>query len=118
MKWNFTFNLLSFLLGYYVDAGLRVTSGVLGFVFRVQSSQYNPEYLHKRIDEFIRGIIKNAQKFNISYVLFCGWNNICVEFEQTILSLSEIKYQEQRQSLVENNLEKPNCLYEEFDRYW
>lgn len=43
-------------LGYVVDCGPRVTYRILGFCFRVQSSEYNPVYLQVRIDNFINGV--------------------------------------------------------------
>nr|GLL33514.1 nardilysin-like isoform X1 [Ipomoea trifida] len=40
-------------LGYVVDCSPRVTYRILGFCFRVQSSEYDPIYLQGRIDNFI-----------------------------------------------------------------
>ncbi|XP_058075334.1 nardilysin-like isoform X3 [Magnolia sinica] len=45
-------------LGYVVECGPRMTYRVLGFCFRVQSSKYNPSYLHGRIDNFINLVPK------------------------------------------------------------
>lgn len=43
-------------LGYVVDCSPRVTYRILGFCFRVQSSEYNPIHLQGRIDEFINSL--------------------------------------------------------------
>ncbi|GAB2234121.1 hypothetical protein Droror1_Dr00003358 [Drosera rotundifolia] len=43
-------------LGYVVDCGPRMTYRVFGFCFCVQSSDYDPIYLHNRIDSFIHGL--------------------------------------------------------------
>ncbi|KAL6576257.1 hypothetical protein OROHE_000038 [Orobanche hederae] len=43
-------------LGYVVDCCPLVTYRILGFIFRVQSSEYNPVYLQGRIDNFINGL--------------------------------------------------------------
>ncbi|PIA31419.1 hypothetical protein AQUCO_04900014v1 [Aquilegia coerulea] len=45
-------------LGYVVECSVRVTNRVLGFCFCVQSSKYNPVYLHGRIDNFINSVEK------------------------------------------------------------
>ncbi|KAL8106522.1 hypothetical protein AgCh_023328 [Apium graveolens] len=45
-------------LGYVVDCSPRVTYRILGFCFRVQSSEYNPNHLQGRIDEFINSLGK------------------------------------------------------------
>ncbi|KAK9944576.1 hypothetical protein M0R45_010137 [Rubus argutus] len=43
-------------LGYVVLCGRKLTSGVLGFSFCVQSSEYNPKHLQGRLDNFINGL--------------------------------------------------------------
>ncbi|KAL3653227.1 hypothetical protein CASFOL_002908 [Castilleja foliolosa] len=43
-------------LGYVVDCCPLVMYRILGFCFRVQSSEYDPVYLQERIDTFINGL--------------------------------------------------------------
>lgn len=43
-------------LGYVVECGPRMTYRVLGYCFRVQSSEYSPIHLHGRIDNFINSL--------------------------------------------------------------
>ncbi|PIA59677.1 hypothetical protein AQUCO_00400519v1 [Aquilegia coerulea] len=45
-------------LGYVVQCSTRVTYRVLGFCFCVQSSKYDPVYLHGRVDNFIDSVQK------------------------------------------------------------
>lgn len=39
-----------------MESGTRMTYRVLGFCFRVQSSEYNPLHLHERINNFINDV--------------------------------------------------------------
>lgn len=43
-------------LGYVVQCGPRMTYRVLGFCFCIQSSNYNPYYLHQKIENFVGGL--------------------------------------------------------------
>lgn len=60
-------------LGYVVDCSPRVTYRILGFCFRVQSSEFNPVYLQGRIDSFINGLkelLVSSQFLSLSFFFF------------------------------------------------
>ncbi|XP_040362084.1 nardilysin-like [Rosa chinensis] len=40
----------------YVQCDWKLISGVFGFYFIVQSSEYNPIYLQRRVDNFMNGL--------------------------------------------------------------
>ncbi|GFZ19968.1 insulinase (Peptidase family M16) family protein [Actinidia rufa] len=81
-------------LGYVVDCSPRVTYRILGFCFRVQSSEYNPVYLQGRIDNFISGLKE----------LLDGLD--CESFENY------------RSGLIAKLLEKDPSLQYETNRFW
>ncbi|XP_020576431.1 nardilysin-like [Phalaenopsis equestris] len=81
-------------LGYAVECGPRMTYRVLGFCFCVQSSNYNPCYLHQRIDNFIGGLRDLLEK------------------------LDDETFQNHKNSLIANKLEKDPSLSYETGRYW
>ncbi|KAK4492122.1 hypothetical protein RD792_002919 [Penstemon davidsonii] len=81
-------------LGYVVDSSTRVTYRVLGFCFRVQSSEYNPVYLQGRIDNFING------------------------FEELLNGLDQESFENYKNGLVGKLLEKDPSLSYETDRFW
>ncbi|KAG8371571.1 hypothetical protein BUALT_Bualt13G0101800 [Buddleja alternifolia] len=81
-------------LGYVVDCSLRVTYRILGFCFRVQSSEYNPVYLQGRIDNFINGL------------------------EEMLNRLDEESFENYKNGLMGKLLEKDPSLSYETDRFW
>ncbi|XP_057484528.1 nardilysin-like [Actinidia eriantha] len=81
-------------LGYVVDCSPWVTYRILGFCFRVQSSEYNPVYLQGRIDSFISGLKE----------LLDGLD--CESFENY------------RSGLIAKLLEKDPSLQYETNRFW
>ncbi|PKU87606.1 Zinc-metallopeptidase, peroxisomal [Dendrobium catenatum] len=81
-------------LGYVVECGPRMTYRVLGFCFRVQSSNYNPCYLHQRIDNFVGGLPDILEK------------------------LDDESFENHKSGLIANKLEKDPSLLYETERYW
>lgn len=81
-------------LGYVVECGPRMTFRVLGFCFRVQSSNYNPCYLHQRIDSFVGGLHDLLEK------------------------LDDESFENHKNGLIANKLEKDPSLSYETGRYW
>lgn len=49
-------------LGYIVFSGIRRTNGVQGLRVIIQSSRH-PEYVEKRIDEFMESMLVNTDVF-------------------------------------------------------
>ncbi|KAI3450239.1 hypothetical protein Pfo_006904 [Paulownia fortunei] len=81
-------------LGYVVDCSPRVTYRILGFCFRVQSSEYNPVYLQGRIDNFINGL------------------------EEMLNGLDHESFENYRNGLMGKLLEKDPSLSYETNRFW
>ncbi|KAL3850535.1 hypothetical protein ACJIZ3_012417 [Penstemon smallii] len=81
-------------LGYVVDSSTRVTYRVLGFCFRIQSSEYNPVYLQGRIDNFINSL------------------------EELLNGLDQESFENYKNGLVGKLLEKDPSLSYETDRFW
>ncbi|XP_020276491.1 nardilysin-like isoform X4 [Asparagus officinalis] len=81
-------------LGYVVESGPRMTYRVLGFCFRVQSSEYGPLHLHRRIQNFM--------------------NNI----PQLLDELDDESYENHRTGLIAEKLEKDPSLSYETGHYW
>ncbi|KAA8543659.1 hypothetical protein F0562_021595 [Nyssa sinensis] len=81
-------------LGYVVDCSPRVTYRILGFCFRVQSSEYNPVYLLGRIDDFINGLKKLLDE------------------------LDDESFENYRNGLIAKLLEKDPSLTYETNRFW
>ncbi|KAL7413771.1 Metalloenzyme, LuxS/M16 peptidase-like protein [Mrakia frigida] len=80
-------------LGYLVSSGGRSHSGTVGFHILVQS-QNDSNYLENRIEAFL------------------------VTLEKTIEEMSEEEFEKQKQSLIDNKLQKVKNLYEESSRLW
>ncbi|KAL3625772.1 hypothetical protein CASFOL_030301 [Castilleja foliolosa] len=81
-------------LGYVVDCSPRVTYRILGFCFRVQSSEYNPVYLQGRIDTFINGL------------------------EEMLKGLDHDSFENYKNGLTGKLLEKDPSLSYETNRLW
>ncbi|KAL0458892.1 UNVERIFIED_CONTAM: Nardilysin-like [Sesamum latifolium] len=81
-------------LGYVVDCSPRVTYRILGFCFRVQSSEYNPVYLQERIENFINGL------------------------EEMLNGLDNESFENYRNGLMGKLLEKDPSLSYETNRFW
>ncbi|KAI7727902.1 hypothetical protein M8C21_010191 [Ambrosia artemisiifolia] len=81
-------------LGYVVDCSPRVTYRILGFCFRVQSSEYSPVYLQGRIDNFIN------------------------EMNGLLSELDDESFQNYKSGLIAKLLEKDPSLSYETNRYW
>lgn len=81
-------------LGYVVDCSPRVTYRILGFCFRVQSSEYSPVYLQGRIDNFIN------------------------QLEGLLSALDDESFQNFKSGLIAKLLEKDPSLTYETNRYW
>ncbi|KAL3829021.1 hypothetical protein ACJIZ3_017823 [Penstemon smallii] len=81
-------------LGYVVDCSPRVTYRILGFCFRVQSSEYDPVYLQGRIDSFIDSL------------------------EEMLNGLDHESFENYKNGLVGKLLEKDPSLSYETNRYW
>lgn len=81
-------------LGYVVDCSPRVTYRILGFCFRVQSSEYDPVYLQGRIENFINGL------------------------EEMLNGLDHESFENYRNGLMGKLLEKDPSLSYETNRYW
>ncbi|XP_059626381.1 nardilysin-like isoform X2 [Cornus florida] len=81
-------------LGYVVDCSPRVTYRILGFCFRVQSSEYNPVYLQGRIDNFINGL------------------------KELLDGLDDESFENYRSGLIAKLLEKDPSLSYETNRLW
>jgi nardilysin len=81
-------------LGYVVDCSPRVTYRILGFCFRVQSSEYDPVYLQGRIDNFING------------------------FKDLLDGLDSESFENYKNGLIAKLLEKDPSLSYETNRYW
>ncbi|KAG1338961.1 Nardilysin-like [Cocos nucifera] len=81
-------------LGYVVQCGPRMTYRVLGFCFLVQSSEYSPIYLHKRIDNFISGL------------------------QELLDKLDDESFENHRNGLIAEKLEKFPSLAYETGHYW
>uniref|UniRef100_A0A5B7A3B8 Putative nardilysin isoform X1 n=1 Tax=Davidia involucrata TaxID=16924 RepID=A0A5B7A3B8_DAVIN len=81
-------------LGYVVDCSPRVTYRILGFCFRVQSSDYNPVYLLGRIDNFINGL------------------------KELLDELDDESFENYRSGLIAKLLEKDPSLTYETNRFW
>lgn len=48
-------------LGYYVSASRRQTRGVLGFLYVIESAEYDPLDLQERIFKFVNSIISKMK---------------------------------------------------------
>ncbi|KAL3530974.1 hypothetical protein ACH5RR_010296 [Cinchona calisaya] len=81
-------------LGYVVDCSPRVTYRIIGFCFRVQSSEYNPIYLQGRIDNFINGV------------------------EEILDGLDNESFENYKSGLMGKLLEKDPSLLYETNRFW
>ncbi|KAK1353121.1 Insulinase Peptidase family M16 family protein [Heracleum sosnowskyi] len=81
-------------LGYVVDCSPRVTYRILGFCFRVQSSEYNPIHLQGRIDEFINSL------------------------ENLLNGLDDESFMNYKSGLTAKLLEKDPSLAYETNRFW
>lgn len=81
-------------LGYVVDCSPRVTYRIMGFCFRVQSSEYNPVYLQSRIDNFIMGV------------------------EEMLDALDNDSFENYKRGLTGRLLEKDPSLSYETNRFW
>ncbi|KAK4374970.1 hypothetical protein RND71_005647 [Anisodus tanguticus] len=81
-------------LGYVVDCSARVTYRIMGFCFRVQSSDYDPVYLEGRIDNFINGV------------------------EELLDGLDDKSFESYRSGLIAKLLEKDPSLAYETNRFW
>ncbi|RAL37378.1 hypothetical protein DM860_000072 [Cuscuta australis] len=81
-------------LGYVVDCCPRVTYRILGFCFRVQSSEYDPVYLQGRIDNFINSV------------------------KEILDDLNDDSFQNYKSGLVAKLLEKDPSLAYETNRLW
>ncbi|KAM5572813.1 nardilysin-like [Rosa sericea] len=81
-------------LGYVVWCGLREIRRVYGFVFCVQSSEYNPIYLQGRVDNFINGV------------------------DQLLHGLDDDSFQNYKDGLMANLLERDETLARETSRLW
>ncbi|KAF8397117.1 hypothetical protein HHK36_016024 [Tetracentron sinense] len=81
-------------LGYVVQCGPRITYRVLGFCFCVQSSKYNPVYLHGRIDDFINGL------------------------QELLDGLDDESFENYRSGLIAKKLEKDPSLTHETNHLW
>ncbi|KAL2470900.1 Insulinase (Peptidase family M16) family protein [Abeliophyllum distichum] len=81
-------------LGYVVDCSPRVTYRILGFCFRVQSSEFNPVYLQERIDNFINAL------------------------EEMLNGLDNELFEDYKSGLMGKLLEKDPSLVYETNRFW
>ncbi|XP_041993159.1 nardilysin-like [Salvia splendens] len=81
-------------LGYVVDCSPRVTYRILGFCFRVQSSEYDPVHLQGRIENFINSL------------------------EELLNGLDHDSFENYRNGLMGKLLEKDPSLSYETNRYW
>ncbi|KAF8397033.1 hypothetical protein HHK36_018671 [Tetracentron sinense] len=81
-------------LGYVVQCSPRITYRVLGFCFCVQSSKYNPVYLHERIDCFINGL------------------------QELLDGLDDESFENYRSGLIAKKLEKDPSLAYETNYLW
>ncbi|KAL6967811.1 nardilysin [Sarracenia purpurea var. burkii] len=81
-------------LGYVVDCSPRVTYRILGFCFRVQSSEHNPVYLQGRINNFINGL------------------------KELLDGLDNESFDNYKSGLIAKLLEKEPSLQYETNRYW
>eukprot|EP01018_Ginkgo_biloba_P000447 Gb_03820 [translate_table: standard] len=81
-------------LGYVVDCSARMTHRVLGFCFRVQSSNYSPPYLQERIDSFI------------------------IQLQQILDAMDDKEFENYKIGLVAKKLEKDPSLIDETNHHW
>ncbi|MQL76025.1 hypothetical protein Taro_008407 [Colocasia esculenta] len=81
-------------LGYVVDCGTRMTHRVQGFCFRVQSSEYSPSYLHRRIVNFVDSL------------------------QELLDKLDDESFENHKHGLIAEKLEKDPSLSYETGRYW
>ncbi|KAG0487975.1 hypothetical protein HPP92_006786 [Vanilla planifolia] len=81
-------------LGYIVECGPRMTYRVLGYCFSVQSSKYNPCYLHTRINDFVCSL------------------------QQLLETLDDETFENHKNCLIAAKLEKDPSLSYETGRYW
>ncbi|XAR60816.1 Insulysin [Bertholletia excelsa] len=81
-------------LGYVVECGPRATYRVMGFCFRVQSSEYNPVYLQQRVDNFVTGL------------------------KDLLDELDEESFKNYKSGLIAKLLEKDPSLQYETNRFW
>ncbi|KAK1270924.1 Zinc-metallopeptidase, peroxisomal [Acorus gramineus] len=81
-------------LGYVVESGSRMTYRILGFCFRIQSSEYSPSYLHGRLDSFINGL------------------------QELLDGLDNESFEKYRNGLISEKLEKDPSLSYETSNHW
>ncbi|GMH33878.1 hypothetical protein BSKO_01712 [Bryopsis sp. KO-2023] len=81
-------------LGYIVDSCGRLTYGVLGLSFSVISEKYTPVHLEERIDAFLQ------------------------HFEEMLRDMSGEEFDEHRDALISENLEKDRNLGQASVRMW
>jgi len=81
-------------LGYSVSCSTRLTSGIGGYVIKVQSASHSPAHIYGRIMEFLKG------------------------FKQTLEDLSQETFEENICSLAKAKLQKDMCISEEAGRHW
>lgn len=81
-------------LGYVVDCAPRVTYRIMGFCFRVQSSDYDPVYLQGRVNNFI------------------------ISLEEMLQGLDDESFENYKNGLMAKLLEKDPSLQYETNRLW
>lgn len=84
-------------LGYTVFSGLRLTSGMLGFCIIVQSGgkeEIGPNYVQSRIDSFLQS------------------------FKSKLQEMSEEEFEENKQALIQQKMQKDMTLGEEGEKTW
>ncbi|KAK9862426.1 hypothetical protein WJX84_001898 [Apatococcus fuscideae] len=81
-------------LGYSVSCGIRQTFGILGFCLDIVSGSKSPGHLDERIDAFLTG------------------------FETTLKKLPRDDFEDNREALIAQKLQKDRSLLDESDRHW
>ncbi|KAH3744611.1 insulin-degrading enzyme [Pelomyxa schiedti] len=81
-------------LGYVVHSGLKVVRGIQGFYISVQSSKYDPNILHQRVEQFV------------------------VDFFEIMKGISDEDFNTYRDSLIAKKLQKDLSLLRLNDKHW
>ncbi|KAG5514985.1 hypothetical protein RHGRI_036132 [Rhododendron griersonianum] len=111
-------------LGYVVDCSPRVTYRILGFCFRVQSSEFNPVYLQGRIESFINGlkellVSSQFDYFCLSLFLVSIFQSFKLVLGMLIIDgIDDESFENYKSGLIAKLLEKDPSLQYETNRYW
>eukprot|EP00798_Chlamydomonas_sp_ICE-L_P021126 gene21126-28013_t len=82
-------------LGYTVHSGVRMTHGILGFCFTVQSAKFPAEHVDASVETFIQGF-----------------------YDDKLKAITADEFEKQKGSVVSSKLQRDRSLHDESIRHW